>query len=69
MTPETSAHRHGPDAALPARRTGERVPAQAATDPCRASAIRLRAQRREVLPNASASLRSDNGLPSRRLAR
>jgi hypothetical protein len=29
----------------------------------RASAIRLRAQRREVLPNMAASLRSDSGLP------
>lgn len=28
---------------------------------CRASAMRLRAQRREVLPNMPASLRSDSG--------
>lgn len=34
----------------------------------RASAMRLRAQRREVLPYIAASLRSDNGLPSSRLA-
>ena len=33
---------------------------------CRASAIRLRAQRREVLPNISASLRSESGWPSLR---
>ena len=36
---------------------------------CRASAIRLRAQRREVLPNISASLRSEIGWPSWTLAR
>jgi hypothetical protein len=35
----------------------------------RASAMRLRAQRRDVLPNIAASLRSDNGIPLSRLAR
>lgn len=46
-----------------------RVPRQAGARLCRASAIRLRAQRREVLPNISASLRSEIGLPSWTLAR
>ena len=46
-----------------------RVPAGFAFRFCRASAIRLRAQRREVLPNISASLRSEIGLPSWTLAR
>src|ERR1022692_4014982 len=36
---------------------------------CRASVMRLRAQRREVLPNIWASLRSDNGLPVSMLVR
>ena len=35
----------------------------------RASAIRLRAQRRDVLPNMAASLRSDSGLPTSILVR
>lgn len=35
----------------------------------RASAMRLRAQRREVLPNMAASLRSDRGLPVSMLVR
>ena len=35
---------------------------------CRASAMRLRAQRREVLPNLAASLRSESGWPSWTLA-
>ena len=35
----------------------------------RASAMRLRAQRREVLPNMAASFRSDSGLPLSMLAR
>lgn len=44
-------------------------PPQAGAKLCRASAMRLRAQRREVLPNISASLRSEIGLPSWTLAR
>ena len=40
-----------------------RAPDLSATGSCRASAIRARAHRREVLPNDAASLRSDNGLP------
>jgi len=43
--------------------------ALAGTRFCRASAIRLRAQRLEVLPNCPASLRSESGLPAWRLAR
>ena len=35
---------------------------------CLASVMRLRAHRREVLPNIPASLRSDNGLPAWTLA-
>jgi hypothetical protein len=54
---------------LSARCTGQCVPSQHATDPCLASVIRARAHRREVLPYAAASLRSDSGLPSWRLAR
>ena len=42
------------------------APADAAMP--RASIIRLRAQRREVLPNMAASLRSDKGLPASMLA-
>ena len=45
------------------------VPTRSALGRCRASAIRLRAQRLEVLPNSPASLRSDSGLPVWRLAR
>src|ERR1700746_93888 len=45
------------------------APGLSATGSRRASAIRLRAHRREVLPNDAASLRSDNGLPVWRLAR
>jgi integrase len=36
---------------------------------CRASAMRLRAQRRDVLPNSPASLRSESGRPLSTLAR
>jgi len=43
--------------------------AMAETGMRRASAMRLRAQRREVLPYIAASLRSDNGCPLFRLAR
>ena len=45
------------------------MPTLSALGRCRASAIRLRAQRLEVLPNCPASLRSDSGLPVWRLAR
>src|SRR6266702_2477575 len=45
------------------------MPTRSALGRCRASAIRLRAQRLEVLPNSPASLRSDSGLPVWRLAR
>jgi len=45
------------------------MPTRSALGRCRASAIRLRAQRLEVLPNCPASLRSDSGLPVWRLAR
>ena len=52
---------------FPFGRPGE--PFYAGTRLRRASAMRLRAQRREVLPNMPASLRSDSGLPVWRLAR
>jgi len=38
-------------------------------NPSTASAIRLRAQRREDLPNIAASFRSESGLPMSMLAR
>jgi hypothetical protein len=63
--------KRSPAGAWPA---GLRIPAlagdaQTGAGLCWASTIRLRAQRREVLPNISASLRSDIGWPSWTLAR
>lgn len=54
---------------LPRQSWTERgCPLTASSEMTWASAIRLRAQRREVLPNIAASLHSDSGLPASMLA-
>jgi hypothetical protein len=59
----SDAQRIAQTSVLSARCTGQCVPSQPAAGRGLASAIRARAHRREVLPNAAASFRSDSGLP------
>src|SRR5450631_4816347 len=65
--PQQPGVKANPAAEIPYEYPGE--PLYAGVRLCRASAMRLRAQRREVLPNVPASLRSESGCPIWRLVR